>query len=176
MSPEPTPIPGTATRIRRAGPADAAAIAQLREAAARWLLARGIDQWRPGEITEAHVLDWLAGGRVYLIERDGVVVAAVRVAWADPAVWGDQLEIAGYLHALVSSRAQEDRGLGAVLLGHAEEVIARTGRHMARLDCRADNLALRAYYRRAGYDEVGTRDFPDHPDWRPVTLLEKRLS
>jgi hypothetical protein len=32
---------------------DAPAVVRLREAAAEWLLSRGIEQWRPGEASEA---------------------------------------------------------------------------------------------------------------------------
>lgn len=43
--------------------ADAAAVVRLRDAAAEWLLARGIEQWHPGEATEV-------GRRTFTPDRD----------------------------------------------------------------------------------------------------------
>ena len=72
--------------IRRAQAGDAEAIAAVRDEAAAWLLARGILQWRPGEVSRDDVLDWIATGRVYVAEVDGRLAGSVRLAWTDPAV------------------------------------------------------------------------------------------
>jgi protein-tyrosine phosphatase len=168
--PAPEPV------IRRATGADAARIVDLRDEAARWLLRRGIEQWHPGQVTEAHVAGWLATGRMYVVEAPGgPVVGCVRVAWDDEPVWGPRPPDAGYVQALVTSRSDRLRGLGRRLLDHAEGVIARSGRPLARLSCLRGNEGLEAFYASAGYEEVGRRAF-DQPGWDPVTLREKRLS
>jgi protein-tyrosine phosphatase len=166
--------------IRRGTAADADALVALRDEAAGWLVDRGIDQWRPGEVTRDDVLGWLAGGRVYVAERDGEkstpdLVGAVRLAWSDQAVWGEQPADAGYLQALMTARRVAGQGLGRRLLAHAELVTARTGRGLTRLSCLRGNTGLERFYLAAGYLEVGERSFPT-PGWAPVTLLEKRLS
>jgi GNAT superfamily N-acetyltransferase len=160
--------------IRRAMSADAPAIAALREEAAQWLTGRGISQWHPGEVGPDDVVGWLANGRVYVAELTEVV-GSVRLAWSDVAVWGEQRSDAGYVQALMTARRAAGRGLGALLLGHAERVIADSGRPLARLSCLRGNTGLEAFYRSAGYVEVGARTF-DTPGWDPVTLLEKSLS
>ncbi len=168
--------------MRRATRADAARIVALRDDAARWLLARGIEQWRPGEVSEPDVVGWLGTGRMYVAEvaltgtqGDRQVVGCVRVAWSDEPVWGPQRPDAGYVQALVADRAPAWRGLGRRLLTHAEDVIARTGRPLARLSCLRGNAGLESFYAAAGYVEVGQRAY-DRPGWDPVTLREKRLS
>jgi len=177
--------------IRRAVSADAPPIAALREEAALWLTGRGIRQWRPGEVGPDDVLGWLARGRVYVAElapgpaRSGhqarpeggvglTLVGSVRLTWSDVAVWGEQGSEAGYLQALMTARRAAGQGLGARLLGHAERVIVDSGRPLARLSCLRGNTGLEAFYRSAGYVQVGARTF-DTPGWDPVTLMEKRL-
>jgi GNAT superfamily N-acetyltransferase len=166
----------TGLELRRAQATDIAAIVSLRDDAARWLLHRGIQQWHPGEVTPADVEGWLATGRVYVVERSRRLVGSVRLAWEDPAVWGEQPPEAGYLQALVTDRASAGHGLGRLLLDHAEAVIARSGRPLARLSHLFGSAGLARFYAGSGYLDVGSREFPDHPGWEPVSLLEKRLS
>jgi protein-tyrosine phosphatase len=166
--------------IRRATGPDAARIVALRDEAARWLLGRGIEQWHPGQVSEADVVGWLATGRMYVAEDASGstgerVVGCVRVAWDDEHVWGRRPPDAGYVQALVTARSDRLRGLGRRLLAHAEDVIARSGRPLARLSCLRGNAGLESFYAVAGYEEVGWRSF-DQPGWDPVTLREKRLS
>jgi protein-tyrosine phosphatase len=168
--------------IRRATGADAPRIVALRDEAARWLLGRGIEQWQPGQVSEADVVGWLATGRIYVAEVSAPfavtserVVGCVRVAWDDDPVWGPRAPDAGYVQALVTTRSDRLRGLGRGLLTHAEDVIVRSGRPLARLSCLRGNAGLESFYAAAGYAEVGHRAF-DQPGWDPVTLREKRLS
>jgi protein-tyrosine phosphatase len=167
---------GVGERIRRAGPADATSILAMREEAARWLLDRGIQQWRPGEITVDDVVGWMTKGRVYVAEADGALTGSVRLAWSDLAVWGRREPDAGYVQALVTARSAAGTGLGRRLLAHVEAVTVSSGRTRSRLSCLRGNAGLEAFYAQAGYEAVGTRSFATQPGWDPVTLLEKRIS
>ena len=80
------------------------------------------------------------------------------------------------MQALVTAREAAGHGLGRRLLAHVEAVIARSGRPLARLSCLRGNTGLEQLYVSAGYLEVGSRAFPEHPGWDPVTLLEKRIA
>jgi protein-tyrosine phosphatase len=151
---------------------DAAAVVRLRDAAAEWLLSRGIEQWRPGELTNVRIAARAEAGELFVCRVDGVVAAAVVVADQDSAVWGAVAGDAGYVHTLVVDRRHAGRGLGRRVLAAVERLIA-TRHARARLDCVSTNTRLRAYYRDAGYREVGERDLG--AGWSPVTLFEKRL-
>jgi protein-tyrosine phosphatase len=166
-----------AVSVRRAVPADADAIVALRDDAARWQLSRGIRQWVPGEVSRDDVIGWLSGGRLYVAEADRELAGAVRLTWSDPEVWpgADEDDDAAYVHALVSSRAPHARGVGRLLLAHVEGIAAAAGRSRMRLSCLHGNPPLERFYLGAGYTIVGRQDFPDHPGWDPVTLLEKQL-
>jgi protein-tyrosine phosphatase len=153
--------------------ADAAAVVRLRDAAAEWLLSRGIEQWRPGEASEAGVVARAGAGELFVVRDRDEVVAAVVIVSSDPEIWGARPGDAGYVHTLVIDRRRAGHGLGRRVLARAEAHIAGRGATYARLDCVAGNDRLTAYYGDAGYTEVGRRTFDR--SWPPVALFEKRL-
>jgi protein-tyrosine phosphatase len=155
---------------------DAAAVRRLRDAAAEWLLSRGIEQWRPGEVSEARLAARADAGELFVSRAGGVVVASVVVASDDIPVWGPDADKAGYVHTLVIDRRYAGSGLGRRLLRQAERLVTARGRTRVRLDCVATNGRLRAYYRQAGYQEVGEPSFRPDRGWSSVTLFEKRVS
>lgn len=156
--------------------ADAAAVVRLRDAAAEWLLSRGIEQWRPGEASEAGVAARADAGELFVVRDRGQVVAAVVIASSDAEIWGPRPDDAGYVHTLVIDRRRTGEGLGRRLLALAEAHIARRGGTYARLDCVTGNDGLTAYYRNAGFTEVGRRTFAPDRFWSPVALFEKALT
>jgi ribosomal protein S18 acetylase RimI-like enzyme len=155
--------------------ADAAAVVRLRDAAAEWLLSRGIEQWRPGEATAAGVAARADAGQLFVVREGDQVVAAVVIVPSDTEVWGPRADDAGYLHTLVIDRRRAGEGLGRRVLDLAEARIAAQGGSRARLDCAAANPGLTSYYRHAGYHQVGLRSFPPETGWTPVALFEKPL-
>ncbi len=64
------PTPGGALAIRRATPADLDSVMALLEEAARWLRARGIDQW-PEWLPRQPVAEAIERGECYLARLDG---------------------------------------------------------------------------------------------------------
>jgi protein-tyrosine phosphatase len=164
--------------FRLAVPADAPALVRLRDSAALWQLARGIDQWRVGEKDEAHFRARMADGEVWLAHAGGHLVGAWEIWWDDPSAWGPRPPDAGYVHRLMTAPHSAPRGTGARLLARAESRIAEHGRDLARLDCLATNPRLRAYYEAAGYTVTGEQPAKTDGTGSPyaVTLMEKRLT
>lgn len=162
-------------RVEEARVADATAVVALRDAAARRLQRRGIEQWLPGEMPVSHV-ERAARADELLVVRDGAEIrAAVLLTWADPVVWGLQEEPAGYVHSLVTDGRPERRGLGARLLRWVEARVAASGRTLVRLDCVESSARLRAWYRERGYREVGRTDFGPGTGVHAATRFEKAL-
>jgi len=146
----------------------------MRHAAEDWLAKKGIDQWRPREVPLATVREQIDRGE-FVVARypsSGVVVAAMRLMWSDPAIWRHDDAFAGYVHGLVIDRAHAGQGLGRHLLDWAARETKMTGASKLRLDCAETNLALRNYYRRCGFREVGRRDLNRFS----VTLFERTLT
>lgn len=156
--------------------ADAPALRDLRDEAARWQGARGISQWRVGDVPLERYAAQLAAGEWHVVREpsSGVAVAGLRLLWADPVPWGERPPDAAYVHHLVVSRTLAGRGVGRALLDWAGARAAARGRAFLRLDCMAANGRLRAHYRSLGFAEVGEHVFDD-PAWYPVTLFERAL-
>ncbi|MET7650343.1 tyrosine-protein phosphatase [Streptomyces sp. NPDC005486] len=174
---EPAPTTWPELAHRRAEPRDAPLLVRLRDTAALWQLARGIEQWRPGEKTEAHFVDRMREGEVWLAYADGAVAGAWELWWDDLAAWGPRPADAGYVHRLMTTPHTSPPGTGRRMLAQAESRIAAAGRAYARLDCLSANPRLRAYYESAGYTVVGEQRAKEGGPGSPyaVTLLEKRL-
>jgi protein-tyrosine phosphatase len=174
---EPRPTAWPPLTYRRATPADARTLVRLRDTAALRQLARGIDQWKPGEKDETHFRTRMRQGEVWLAYADSHLTGAYELWWDDPAAWGPRPADAGYVHRLMTVPHTSPPGTGRHLLTHAESRITAQGRPYARLDCLASNPRLRTYYQSAGYTVVGEQHAKDGGSGSPyaVTLLEKRL-
>lgn len=158
MSDDPPDTPNADARytITRATLADLDTVVDIYEETSRWLVARGIaDQWRPGEYTAAMARHTIAQAEVYLAWRASAAVGKCSLMWDDPQVWGAQPPDAGYVHGLATRRSEAGRGLGATLLRYAAHRIAANSRQYLRLDCAANNQALRDYYERLGFTHRG---------------------
>lgn len=162
-----TLLPGIT--IERATERDADAVLAILQDAARWLLSRGIEQWRPEHFQRNALLRHIARGEVFVARRDGQAVGTLSLSWDDLAVWGEQPPVAGYVHGLAISRAEGGRGLGRALLDWAGRRTAAAGRPLLRLDCMTANPVLRAYYERAGFTYVR-----DATDWSWSASLYER--
>src|SRR5258706_16262125 len=120
--------------IVRATVADATTILALHEEAARWLVARGIQQWLPGDFAMEQLVAQIGRGEAYLARIGGEPVGTFTLQWADPRIWGEQPDDAGYVHGLAVPRPQAGRGLGGGLLGSAGELAAAPPHTSPRLD------------------------------------------
>lgn len=89
----------------------------------------GIAQWKPGDKDADHFRHWIKEGEVWIAEReDGDAIGAYELWWEDQPAWGIQPPVAGYVHRLMIDRDTAPEGFGRLLLAHAEQRIADTGR------------------------------------------------
>jgi protein-tyrosine phosphatase len=174
---EPTPTTWHPLTFRRATPEDAKSLVHLRDSRALWMLARGIDQWKPSEKDETHFATRMQEGEVWLAYTDGHLSGAYELWWTDEAAWGNRPSDAGYIHRLMTTPHLAPANTGRELLQHAESRITAAERPYARLDCLSSNPHLRTYYESAGYTVAGEQRAKDGGLGSPyaVTLLEKRL-
>lgn len=165
----------TTWTVRPATLDDVPRAVELRDDAARWLLARGVRQWQPGERTPAYFEAGIAAGHLHVaLDPADSVVGTVLVQPSDEAIWGPDAGDAGYVHALVTARGDAYRGLGTHLLGWAEQRILAGGGRVARLDHVESNLRLGQVYEQLGYVVVGSTSFGEPVPHR-ATLREKVL-
>ena len=153
--------------VSRAGAEEVGDVVAVLSEAAAWLHSRGIDQW-----PDPYPAEWVAPsvrrGETYLAREDGAVMGTVTLRWADPAFWGAQPPVAGYVHGLAVRR--EFAGRGPELLAWAEGQVREEGRNLLRLDCRTDNAQLRRYYEAQGFEHRGDTTVGDFR----TSLYERR--
>ena len=150
-------------RIRRGGPADAAAVIGLFDEAVEWLVARGqTGQWGTEPLSRnagmvARVERWAAGEGLWMAEVDGTVAGALVVGERPEHVHAvEEPEL--YVELLLSSRALAGRGIGAALIAHAVSLARDAGLSLLRVDCWAGAPTLVAFYERQGFARDGTFD------------------
>jgi hypothetical protein len=131
--------------FRQANGTDRAAILEVLNGSARWLLDRGMRQWHvpfPPPLIESD----LEHHRVFLATAARGVVATAAALTEDPMFWGDQPPGSWYIHRL--ARRRDAPGAGRALLEWIEDHARREGVDSLRLDC---GEVLRTYYEAAGY-------------------------
>ena len=149
-------------RITRATPDDLGALVAVRDEAAAWLTAKGIDQWQEPWPTE----DLTVEGMLRNIQDDDKPAATITInRWAKPELWTEQerAEPALYAHRVTVDRAHGGQGLGAELLDWAGTKAADEGADWLRVDVWTTNEHLQHYYLRQGFTYVRTVVLPHNP-------------
>lgn len=143
--------------VRRAGPAEAATVIAVLDAAGARSRARGYDMWPLGFTAESVGPALLAGRTWLATDRADRALATITVEPSDPLWVADA--VAGYVHRVAARTARS--GLGRLLLDWADGHVAQRGGDRLRLDCIAWDRPLRAYYEAAGFVHRG--DVPLDP-------------
>jgi N-acetylglutamate synthase-like GNAT family acetyltransferase len=136
--------PGRAVEptIRPAATGDADAIADLIRAMGYTVQAGHVRQ-RLAQLPSAQAV-------FVAVDRDGLVIGWVHVACGHSLIAGPRAEIAG----LAVSQNQQRTGVGALLLGHAEQWAAQRGIDVVHLRSGTQRDGAHRFYRKQGYELV----------------------
>lgn len=150
--------------IRKARPEDIRAVVRIYDAIhTQEEVGRLTTGWKRGIYpTEDTAADALAKGSLYVLERDGAVLAAARI---------DQIQAPAYreanwmyeapdedvlvLHTLTVDPAAMNKGCGPEFMAYYEEYARENGFGHLRIDTNARNTYAREFYHRLGYREAG---------------------
>lgn len=159
--------------VRAAMPGDAPALVALLMEAQAWMDERALHQWVPGAHDPALVEAMIGRGTAYAVEYGKRVIATVQILHTLPAHWPHISESFGYVSTLTVARDCAGGGVGAAVLGWAEDMMRLRGKWWSCLDCSAKNPRLRAYYERQGYSAVGEAEtYPAYVE----RMYHKRLT
>lgn len=145
---------------------------------------QGATGWIPGVYpTEKTARDALAQQELFVLERDGKVLAAAKInqeqvpeyalcSWSVDA----PAEKIMVLHTLVVDPETAGQGLGRAFVAFYEEYALKNGCRYLRMDTNEKNLPARKLYQKLGYREAGIVpcDFNGIPGVQLV-CLEKTL-
>lgn len=161
--------------IRQAQSEELATALSLFEEAALKLREKGINQWQHWLNPTPEYVDWAKkgfdNGEYFFIEKQGQLAGMYRLMYADEAYWGQQADAAAYVHSLVTKSGFEGQNIGTTALKLIEYDLIKKSIYHFRLDCKADNQPLCAYYIRQGFVPVRVQKMPHYS----VQLFEKKL-
>jgi GNAT superfamily N-acetyltransferase len=138
--------------------ADAAALAEMRTAAADRLTEDyGLGHWS-ARVTERGVLSSLQHARVLVLRDGDDIVATLRLAtkkpWAIDKAAFTPVERAIYLTDMAVDPRRQREGLGRRLMREAEEIVRGWPAEAIRLDAYDDPAGAGPFYAKCGYREV----------------------
>lgn len=152
---------------------DVEGIWSLRRQREDWMAEKGIEQWRPGEVSASVIERQVERGEWHVLrDEHRTVIAGLRILWSDPDFWGPDDGSSVYAHGLMVDLAHAGRGYGAELLDWAGRLAVLEGKSRLRLDSAASNRELLSYYESLGFRGCGRRQVGDLNE---VVLWEKRI-
>lgn len=171
--------------FRKASARDIAAIAEIYD------LIHTLEEAGPRQVgwirsiypTQATARQAVEAGEMYVMEKDGAVVAAGKINKEQMPAYGEvdwEYEAAEeqvmVLHTLVVSPKERGKGYGSGFVAEYEAMALRSGCPVLRIDTNAINTTARKMYKKLGYREAGVVPcvFCGIPDVELV-CLEKRL-
>jgi len=136
----------------------------------------GLDQWSIWLDHTDEQKIWVEDGfnnqEFYFIENTGGGnVGMLRLSNQDLLYWGAMEENVLYLHSLIIKQEFSGKQLGEKVISLIEASLVKQGNQLLRLDCKASNQWLCAYYERLGFVKVGQVQMPHALN----NLYEKRL-
>lgn len=143
--------------VSPAFPADIDAILDIVRERQQWLANQGIDQWQGYEdiFPREYFMQKQATGALYAAkDAQGRLAGFIVLLKWDPYWKGHERPGALYMHNLAS--APHAKGAGKTLLEFCERKAREENYCVLRLDCKADNKALNAYYQNLGFLPAGT--------------------
>jgi len=120
-------------------------------------------QWMPGNAYKDrdYYMSTIDQKLFYVALSENKIVGVFLIRWSDKDIWGDDLNLCGYIHHLAIDRAYSSIGLGDALLLWAEEKIRNKSKRFVRLDCISANTKLNQYYLNRGYQLVKSYQYSD---------------
>ncbi len=126
--------------------------------AAAWLLSKGIRQWSTKYPKELYLASQEKGWN-YALESDGELAAIMTLSRGAPDEWADRFGQAPvwWLSKLATAPAFRGRGLGALAVHHAIDLLSKRGAEYLYLDCVHNDGFLVDFYRRLGFETIDRR-------------------
>jgi ribosomal protein S18 acetylase RimI-like enzyme len=149
-------------RFRKGRTEDLERIMEFVADAQNWFKVQGIDQWQDGYPTRELILSDILGGENYIIEYNGVVVAAAVISFAGESTYAE-IKGKGWLndkpyavvHRIAVSDKYRRKGIAKEILHFTEELCAERGVGDIRIDTHCDNRAMRSLLKKMGYAHCG---------------------
>lgn len=160
--------------VHKATPDDLPALRKIINDAVDFKLSKNDEAWGTEPWTEDEVLEAIGFGNTNIVSVNGKNIGCVDLIWEDVYNWGEPLgtdDQAIYLHRFALLKEFRSKGFGEKIIVWVSELAKSKGRKFIRLECRASNKSLCAYYEKAGF----TRSTPENPKTTDAAYYQKSI-
>ncbi|HGH7182488.1 GNAT family N-acetyltransferase [Bacillus cereus] len=150
--------------IRPATEEESDSIITLLKEVAQWLQHKEVDQWQyllGGEAT-AEILEAIREQYTYVVMKEDEIVGTVTVSpkqneWDEYIFGKEEVSDSLYIHRFAVKRKYKGNGIGEWMLRWIEENVQHDKGYL-KLDCVGHNRILNDFYKRSGFEYVGSTD------------------
>ncbi|MGH0676813.1 GNAT family N-acetyltransferase [Bacillus luti] len=150
--------------IRPATEEESDSIITLLKEVAQWLQHKEVDQWQyllGGEAT-AEILETIREKYTYVVMKEDEIVGTVTVSpkqseWDEYIFGKEEVSDSLYIHRFAVKRKYKGNGIGEWMLRWIEENVQHDKEYL-KLDCVGHNRILNDFYKRSGFEYVGSTD------------------
>ncbi|MGE6539343.1 GNAT family N-acetyltransferase [Bacillus luti] len=150
--------------IRTATEKESDSIITLLKEVARWLQHKEVDQWQYllGEEATAEILEAIRANYTYVVMKEDEIVGTVTVSpkqneWDEHIFGKEEVSDSLYIHRFAVKRKYKGNGIGEWMLRWIEENVQHDKEYF-KLDCVGHNRTLNDFYKRSGFEYVGSTD------------------
>ncbi|EEK78324.1 GNAT family N-acetyltransferase [Bacillus cereus] len=150
--------------IRIATEEESDSIITLLKEVAQWLQHKEVDQWQYllGEEATAEILEAIREKYTYVVMKEDEIVGTVTVSpkqneWDEYIFGKEEVSDSLYIHRFAVKRKYKGNGIGEWMLRWIEENMQH-GKGYLKLDCVGHNRILNDFYKRSGFEYVGSTD------------------
>lgn len=150
--------------IRIATEEESNSIITLLKEVAQWLQHKEVNQWQyllGGEAT-AEILEGISEKYTYVVTKEDEIVGTVTVSpkqneWDERIFGKEEVSDSLYIHRFAVKRKYKGNGIGEWILKWVEENVQHD-KEFLKLDCVGHNRTLNDFYKKNGFEYVGSTD------------------
>ncbi|MFL0488434.1 GNAT family N-acetyltransferase [Bacillus sp. AFS054943] len=150
--------------IRIATEGESDSIITLLKEVAQWLQHKEVDQWQYllGEEATAEILEAIREKYTYVVTKEEEIVGTVTVSpkqseWDEYIFGKEEVSDSLYIHRFAVKRKYKGNGIGEWMLRWIEENVQHDKEYL-KLDCVGHNRILNDFYKRSGFEYIGSTD------------------
>ncbi|MEK6958848.1 MAG: GNAT family N-acetyltransferase [archaeon] len=154
-------------QIRKATLADFDSFFNIILACKEDMKAKGAEQWPSHHPSKERVLDGIKKGEHFVALQNNAIVGGVRLNHTPDdqyalVKWGIKDEKPLIVHQLAVDPKLQGKGIAKELMAFAEEYAKKEGSKSVRLDTYSKNTPSNNFYKKLGYEFVGTIMMPQY--------------
>lgn len=150
--------------IRIASEDESDSIIILLKEVAQWLQDKEVNQWQYllGEEATAEILEGVREKYTYVVMKEDEIVGTFTVSpkqndWDQHIFGKEEVSDSLYIHRLAVKRKYKGNGIGETIVKWIEENVQSDKRYL-KLDCVEYNRTLNDFYKKNGFEYVGSTD------------------